>query len=307
MLMNVQAPVRRYVVTLYGPSGTGKTTMATTAPKPVVLLLEPQGWESIRDAAKGKAPVPTFSITNVEELREAVRILLTSKEPLVDLVKAHTSDPEVLKAALESLPYATPETVVIDSATEALKKVVDGIEHEAKPRIGKDGLPVRSESAWGAIGDRGERLLRAFRDLTTRGFHVLLLAQLDDSEKGKDDEKRRVCAPAAPMQKLQRAFSYVSNAVGITQRERRMVARRDKNGGELPPEEQIVWSVRFTGPDWMMLKLVHGLRPIETQNFSAWIKRIDKHDKTTASAATAETSNEPTNTNESHGDDNQES
>lgn len=294
MLLNISAPERRYVVTIYGPSGTGKTTMATTAPKPVVLLLEPQGWESIRDAAKGGAPAPTFAIQNVEQLRQALMVLHTSKEPLADLVRKLVTDASLHEKALASLPYLVPETVVIDSASEALRLVVDGIEHEAKPKIGSDGLPVRSENVWGAIGDRGERLMRSLRDLTHRGFHVLLLAQIDDSEKGRGDEKRRVCAPVAPMQRLQRQFAYVSNAVGMTQRDRKLVPARDKAGNELPPEEQITWTVRFTGPDWMMLKTIHGLRPVETQNFAAWLARIAKSDQAKKGAAPAAPPNQDT-------------
>lgn len=213
-------------------------------------------------------------------------VLHTSKEPLADLVRKMVPEP-MQELSLASLPYSTPETIVIDSTSEALRLVVDGIEHEAKPKIGSDGLPVRSENAWGAIGDRGERLMRSLRDLTNRGFHVLLLAQLDDSEKGRGEDKRRVCAPVAPMQRLQRAFAYVSNAVGLTQRERKLVPKRDKDGNELPPEEQISWTVRFTGPDWMMLKTIHGLRPVETQNVSAWLARIAKGDREKALKVTA--------------------
>lgn len=280
MLLNIQAPTRRYVLTIYGASGTGKTTLATTAPKPVVLLLEPQGWESIRDAAPaGGSPVPTFAISTIEQLRQAILVLHTSREPLADLVRKLVPDASLHEQAIASLPYLAPETVVIDSVSEALRLVIDGIEKEAPPRVASDGLPERSERAWGAIGERGERLLRSLRDLTARGYHVLLLAQLDDSEKGKGDDKRRVCAPVAPMQRLQRGFAYVSNAVGITQRDRKLVARRDKDGKDAQPEEQVTWSVRFSGPDWMMLKTVHGLRAIETQNVTSWLKRIAKIDE----------------------------
>ena len=275
MLLNQTAPTRRYVITVYGATGTGKSTMSTTLPKPVILLLERQGWESIRDASKGKkgGPPPTFHLATIEDLRAAVTILATEKEPLRGLVKKFVPAAEQ-EAALAAMPYLRPESVAVDSISEAFRLVADGVEKEAPSKISpKSGLPVRGMDGMGVIRDRCERLLRTLRDLGD--YQVLLLAQLDDREKSEGDDKVRSVGPMAPMRYLQQSIASVSNAVGIT--ERRRVVSKEKGPND-ETKMEVAWGVMFTGPDWMVTKTIHGLRDTETQNVGAWLKRIAKSD-----------------------------
>jgi len=277
MLLNTAAQTRRYLITIYGASGTGKTTLGTTAPKPLFLLTERQGYESIRDAS-GVTP-PTFFIGSYLDLRAAIMILRSSKSPIADLI-AHFVPEEERDAALAAMPYLVPETIVLDSLTEAFALVSSGVEKDSPAKVAKDGLPERGMRATGAIIDRCIGLLRTLRDLLANDFHVLLLSHLDDRDVGEGDSKSRVIGPTAPMRRIGAQIPHVSNAVGISERRKRVKARRE---GDEQHQTETVWCVNFSGSDWMITKSIHGLRDIEHADVGKWLARINQTCKTTDS------------------------
>lgn len=60
------------IVELYGRSGTGKTTLLSTFPKPILLLdIKDHGAESARSASIKKGDIDVLSIENFDELEEA--------------------------------------------------------------------------------------------------------------------------------------------------------------------------------------------------------------------------------------------
>lgn len=279
---------------VYGKSGTGKTTLGCTAPKPVFLLSERQGWDSIRKAAKAlRVPTPpTFLIQTSKDLNDAVRAL-NSKDPLETLVKilvwndeertaiAEGRKPDKDKASrladamIKALPYTHPETIVPDSITDMFRLESDAIDEISPPKVGKDGLPVKAERYWSALRERCERLVRRFRDLP---FHVLYLALLDDRTVGEDDQKTRQVGPDAPMRALPGAVMQCTNMVGIMSVSLKLVAPTKENRD---PQAVIKHWVRFTGPDWMMTKPNRPLRDVEVPNFSAWIHTLRTVDPAT--------------------------
>lgn len=260
MLLNAAERPRWWNLLVYGRSGTGKTSLGVTAPEPVVLLGELQGYESIRDAAHrlDKPEPPTFLIRTADELRRAIMTLRSVDDaPLTALAEQHG-------AAGVELPYVRPQTVVVDSLTEMMKLVCDEIDEQSPPRIAKDGLPERTKRFWGVLGNRSDRLLRALRDLP---YHVVMLARLVDKEVGEGQEKSRLVTPDMPMNKLGELTASVTNAVGISTK----VAKAKLNA-----DTEYTFGVRFSGPGYFLLKALRPLGDVETSDVSDWIERLDR-------------------------------
>ena len=259
-LLNAVHAERFWNVLVYGRSGTGKSSLGVTAPDPVILLGELQGFESIRDAAHrlSKPVPPCFHITSAQELRQAIMILRDREDPapIAKLAAAHG-------AAGVELPYDRPGTVVIDSHTEMMKLLCDEIDEQSPPRIAKDGLPERSKRFWGVLSTRSDRLLRAFRDLP---YHVLLLARLVDKEIGEGREKSRYVGPDLPMNKLGELTASITNAVGLSFKEA---------VPQLKDDTEHVFRVRFSGPSHFLTKPLRPLADVESPDVSDWLARLD--------------------------------
>jgi hypothetical protein len=265
--MNDDQKKREFKVVIYGLTGTGKTTLCVTAPNPVFLLTERQGFESIRTAAKrlGRPVPPTFLIQTVEHMRAALRAL-RSPEPLKALCVALIPDAAEAKRVFASLPYQVPGTVVLDGVTEAAKTIADDIDATAPPKAGKDGLPVKSDRYWFVLGERAEQMIRAFRDLP---FHVVFLAGEDDREVGEDDQKTRVVGPSLPMRKLAPALGHAANIVG------RMRIAEVTELVDGKPVTRHVRYVQLSAPSWIMTKTHEPLSGNERPNLSSWFARLE--------------------------------
>lgn len=270
-MLNVSQVERLWKFLVYGATGTGKTTLGVTAPDPVFLLSEAQGYESVRDAAArmGKPVPPVFLVQTVDGLRAAVLSLRSgafSQTPLHGLVESLLPRDQ-WAAAKAALPYAKPKTIVVDSITEFFKVVADEVEREAPMQVASDGLPDRSLRHMGVIKDRCERLVRSLRDLP---YHVVVLAAQSDQEIGQGKEKSRKVAPDTVVAKLQGALAHAANAVGVASK----VEVADKNGGTRP-----AWGVNFVLPGHFMSKVARPLRDAEVPNVSSWVKRLDANSK----------------------------
>jgi len=275
---------------VYGRSGTGKTTLGCTAPKPLFLLSERQGWDSIRKASKalGQKPPPTFLLQHNRDLQDAIRAL-NSDHPIQTLVKAlvwndeqreakkenREPDPEIAKEradeTIAGLPYTDVKTIVLDSITDFFRLVSEEIDEQAPPKLGKDGLPVKADRYWATLRERCERTVRRFRDVP---FHVLYLALLDDRTVGDDDQKTRQVGPDCPMRALPSAIMACTNMVGIMSVQVKLQPKKD---GEQQDALVRHW-VRFAGPDWMMTKPNRPLRDIEVPNVSVWLHTLKTKD-----------------------------
>lgn len=265
--MNEQR-AREFKVAVYGVTGAGKTTLCVSAPKPVFLLTERQGFESVRTAAKRRGvPVPpVFLIQTAESMRVALRAL-RSPDPMKALCSGLISDQSDAKRVWELQPYERPESVVVDGITEAIKVIADDIDATAPPRPGKDGLPVKSERYWSVLGERGEQLIRAFRDLP---YHVIFTALEDDRETGDGDEKTRTIGPAFPMRRFAGALGQAVNIVG-----RMRIAERTVPDGTGKPQIQLSRYIQLAGPSWVMTKGFEPLCDYERPDLSSWFDRLD--------------------------------
>jgi hypothetical protein len=137
-------------VVLYGPPGSGKTTMASTFPD-VLFLSAESGLLSVRDKA-----IDIWEITAWEDLEEAFGYLRANGHKY--------------------------KSVVIDSLTEVQKKLN---EHIVKKFPGKrrDYEDLMSMSDWGYSMDRLRRMCRAFRDLPMNVVFIALeVAEITEEE-----------------------------------------------------------------------------------------------------------------------------
>lgn len=151
-----------FKINLYGRNGTGKTTLACTFPKPLLLMGFEDGTKSVR-RVKGV---------------KFLRVQATAQE-----IKA---DNEVCLEDLPELAKDTPEryrTVVLDTATSLQDLVLQEIS-------GLDKVPV--QSAWGAVtmdqyrtrSEKTREFMRLFLDLP---MHVVVLAQEKDHSQKKEE------------------------------------------------------------------------------------------------------------------------
>lgn len=136
-----QAKVKALV---YGQAGAGKTTLATTMPKPFIISAE-GGLLSI--AGSG---IPYIEVGSMEELGEAYEWV---------------TSPEADKF----------ESVILDSLSEIGEVVLSA---EKKRTV--NGKLVDPRQAYGALQEQMGDLIRSFRDLP--GKHVLMTAKLDKAQ-----------------------------------------------------------------------------------------------------------------------------
>ena len=254
---------------VYGKTGSGKSTLGVTAPKPFIVLSERQGYMAVADAARrlGIPTPPTLWCESLEDVRAVIRALRSDEhEPIPTALRAVLGDGPEVEEKIQRLPYVKPETVVADSVTDIFNLIAVDIERVAGKKIGKDGLESKPERFWGVLRDRSEALIRAFRDLP---YDLLFLALLTDAEIGEGDEKSRYVVPTCPMKALPNSLGAAVNIVGIMSVKERL--ERPEEGDPFYSYER--W-VRFAGPSWMMTKTMAQLRDKEVLHVGAWIERI---------------------------------
>lgn len=232
--------------TIYGQSGTGKTSLAVTAPKPLVLLSERQGLIHLREAAvrAGIECPPALFMESIEDYRAVFRAANGDKTKPFTVV----ADDQVAYQG----PW--PETLVIDSLTDACRLIVSDIRVAAPPKLGKDGLPVDSDRFWNVLGDKCQNIILSFRNVP---MHTLFLALADDRMVGEDSPVRSV-TPDLPMRKLSAFLASACNVVGYSYR-----YEQSSSDGKAARK----FALLFSGPEWYLLKSCGALRAREHASF----------------------------------------
>lgn len=245
---------------VYGKPGTGKTGFGVSAPEPLILLNEMQAQPHIR-AAQGRVGRKAYGVLHmqcVQDYRNVARAFHGDRtKPFV--VRAVGKDGATDSGEVVFERPAWPQTVVLDSLTEALNLIEAEIREESPPKIGKDGLPVDSERYWNVFADRASKLIRTFRDVEA---NVLFLCLLDLKETGEGEQKVRWVGPQLVMRKLPGVVCAAVNVVGVTKR-------------QLAADKTSVYGISTIGPEYMELKPFHPLRPVEVMDFSSWVQRIN--------------------------------
>lgn len=246
---------------VYGKPGTGKTSFGVTAPKPLILLSERQGFTHIKQAAArlGKPVPPVLLIESAHDLRHVARgVHAASKSDSAELVVHDENGRELYRGP-------RPETLVIDSITDVFRLLDEEIKRDAPPRKGRDGLDVVSERYWLMLQDRGEKIVRGFRNLPC---HVLFLALEDEKTAGEGDQAERSVMPSVPMRKMPSMLAAAVNVVGVTMR----AIKPPREGKK--EDARVLYGIRTVGPSHYLLKPCRPLRDTEVPDFSSWVERL---------------------------------
>lgn len=261
-VIDMNASEDRYLKALvYGLSGTGKTSFGVSAPKPLILLSEQQAIPHVRAAAirLGRPVPPVLVMETLDDYRRVLMALRADKRQPFRVRDAEENDLFVLNE--------WPETVVLDSVTDACELVSEEIRLQSPPKIGRDGLPVDSERYWNVLGERAAKLIRAFRDIPLNILFLCLLDERVSRDKETGEETSRWVGPQLPMRKMPGVVQAAVNVVGVTYRRRAKVAQKD---GTRPYE----YGIATVGPEYMALKPFPPLRESEVTDFGSWCQRI---------------------------------
>tara|TARA_R100001510_G_C7654748_1_gene213551 strand:- start:834 stop:1529 length:696 start_codon:yes stop_codon:yes gene_type:complete len=161
---------------VYGDSGAGKSFLAVTAPKPLVLLTEPNGQTSIM-----------HSNPNADLLH------ISSVKLLGDVLNSITNEPA---------QWAQYDTIVIDSLTEVQRLCKDDLTNKGRH-------PMKLQD-WGKLADYMRRFIRALRQVPK---HIVCLALLETTfEEGSGTRHLR---PAFDGKKTSGEIAQFFNFVGF--------------------------------------------------------------------------------------------
>ena len=161
---------------LYGDTGAGKSYLAVTSPKPLVLLTEPNGQASIMHSNPG-----------------ADLIHITSAQMLGDVLNSITTSPE---------QWAKYDTIVIDSLTEVQRLCKDDLTNK-----GRHAMKLQD---WGKLADYMRRFIRVLRTIPK---HIVCLALLETTfEEGTGT---RYLKPAFDGKKTSGEIGQFFNFVGF--------------------------------------------------------------------------------------------
>lgn len=156
--VNETPDARSYL--FYGRSGTGKTTLAASFPKPLLLIdVTDEGTDSISDVEK----IDVLEARDFEEVQEAYWYL--SKNP------------------------TKYKTVVIDTVTQLqTMSIVEVLEKKKKQvtNVGDWGTMTKRE--WGDVSALMKEWLINFRDLTSQGINIIFIAQDRVFNLGDEEE-----------------------------------------------------------------------------------------------------------------------
>jgi hypothetical protein len=160
---------------LYGPGGSGKTTFASTAPKPVLADCEGGAkYFGIRGITMDKADIATW-----EDMRAFYKQVATSDK------------------------Y---DTIIVDPIGELMEKLIRKMKEEKNPKlIQSDGSPTMT--GWGWLKENMRAMLKGLRDTNK---HVIIIAHVDE----KEDEGRLVKRPMI-MTKLSDELVNMVDIVGF--------------------------------------------------------------------------------------------
>lgn len=271
--IDLTEPSTFYRVGIYGDPGTGKTTIATSAPDVLHLLTERNGVAHIRraQAQMGRRVRGVILIEKFNDLRVV----------LAALIRSDRSKPLVIPGA-DGPAYEGPwpKSVAIDHLTDVARLLTEEIREQVRSKGGelktdREGLPKEADGYWRVFIDRMIKLITSFRDLP---MHVIFLAHAKEEKKttgaGKNRETIVKTRPALPSDDVQRVFVGSVNVVGVT-------FRRIENG---KPR----WGIATLTSDLVVSKPLPPLRAQETPDLSDWFRRLDEDGRSTTHATAVE-------------------
>lgn len=149
----VKSSTKAITALFYGKSGTGKTTLAASFPKPALLIdIREQGTDSVVD-------VPDLDVLRLDSWK----------------------DFEAIYWSLEKVKGHKYKTVILDGMSQLQEMALEAArEEENKP----DGF--LSQRIWGIASSKLKTWIMNYRDLVNHGINVVFLGQYKLSGGGDD-------------------------------------------------------------------------------------------------------------------------
>lgn len=161
----------------YGRSGTGKTTFASSWPKPMLILdIKDDGTDSVKDVDG----VDVLSITNWEDIERAYWFLKSGKHKY--------------------------KSIHIDTITQ--------LQDKCKEHVAGEGKLV-TKNQWGEISGKLGTWLMNFRDLVDDELHVHFIAQDRLTESDNEDESDNEIDPVVGPRLMPSLASKMNAAVKV--------------------------------------------------------------------------------------------
>lgn len=177
-IVGVSETIGAITALFYGRSGTGKTTVSATFPKPILLLdVKEQGNDSIADYSDDEIKV--LPIETAEDFEQAYWYLKSGEHPF--------------------------KTVVIDTVTQKQEVFMESVLEESNNDFA-------TKKDWGTVSGLMKTWIINFRDLSEDGLNVVFLAQerVHDSESEEDTEEGQLDPSVGP--RLMPSVAAILNA-----------------------------------------------------------------------------------------------
>lgn len=153
-IVGVSETIGNISVLFYGRSGTGKTTLAASFPKPILLLdIKEQGNDSIADYSDDEIKV--LPVKAPEDIEQVYWLLKSGDHSF--------------------------KTVVIDTVTQLQEIYMDDI-------LEQDGKDFATKKDWGTVSGLMKTWIINFRDLTEDRLDVVFLAQERVHDSDSEDD-----------------------------------------------------------------------------------------------------------------------
>lgn len=203
------------IVEIYGRSGTGKTALLSTFPKPMLILdVKDHGSESAKSSSLERGDIHVLSIECPGDMDEAHEFLL--------------NNPGKYK------------TVGIDTLTGLQEMVLSDIKE-------KENKAQPSQRIFGLVGEQIKSWILAFKELSTEGITPVFLCQdrMDNPDTEAEDQLNPEIGPA-----LQPGVAKFLNAAVKVIGHTYIQTRTEKvdNGKKIVKEETVEYRLRL-GPN----------------------------------------------------------
>ena len=207
-LMDVNNPT---IITLYGRPGSGKTTILSTAEKPLLIIdINDQGTESAKHKTLSRGDITVFQVKKFDEIFDLYDYIVDNPKKFKSVGIDHMT-------ALQDL---------------GLEKVMD---EENKDQV--------SQRMYGVVGGYMKEIISLYKDLTDLGITPWFLCQDRMDTEGEGEDQLIPEVGPAMMPSLSRVLCAASRVIGHT-----YLQERVKKTGDFKVRREIEYRLRL-GPN----------------------------------------------------------